>query len=165
MAIKYGRPIESTVRFRPVEAEAPAARTSPLELTTRMRRNRKSEWARRLVRENVLTADDLIWPLFVVAGKNTRLPVASMPGVERLSVDQAVREAVRAAELRIPCIALFPYTDPALRDKTGSEAVNPDNLVWSRVFINPRIDQLGEFLTGQRFTGGVRRLDAFAGAA
>jgi porphobilinogen synthase len=122
MAIKYGRPIET--RLRPVEPRA-----KPLELVTRMRRNRKSEWARRMVRENVLTADDLIWPLFVVAGENVRVPVASMPGVERLSVDQAAREAVRAAELDIPCIALFPYTDPKLRDEGGSEAFNPDNLV------------------------------------
>ena len=126
MAIKYGRPIEP--RLRAVEAEA-RSRAEPLELTTRMRRNRKSEWARRMVRENVLTANDLIWPLFVVAGKNTRTPVGSMPGVERLSVDQAVRAAVRAAELDIPCIALFPYTDPKLRDAEGSEALNPDNLV------------------------------------
>ena len=77
----------------------------------------------------MLTTDDLIWPLFVMDGDNKRTPVASMPGVERLSVDQIVREAVRAAELSIPCIALFPYTDPALRDETGSEALNPDNLV------------------------------------
>src|SRR5262245_38352650 len=109
MAIKYGRPIGESAWPRPVEAPA---QSTPPDLTTRMRRNRKSEWARRMVRENVLTADDLIWPLFVVAGKNTRVPVGSMPGVERLSVDQAVREAVRAAELNIPCIALFPYTDP-----------------------------------------------------
>ena len=74
MAIKYGRPIEP--RLRSVEPRA-----KPLELVTRMRRNRKSEWARRMVRENVLTADDLIWPLFIVAGKNTRVPVGSMPGV------------------------------------------------------------------------------------
>jgi porphobilinogen synthase len=130
MAIKYGRPIEASTRLRPVEAPAPA---TALELTTRMRRNRKSEWARRMVRENVLTADDLIWPLFVVAGTNVRVPVASMPGVERLSVDQAVREAVRAAELEIPCIALFPYTDPKLRDEAGSEALNPDNLVCQAI--------------------------------
>jgi porphobilinogen synthase len=130
MAIKYGRPIEAGARLRPVEALAP---TTPLELATRMRRNRKSEWARRMVRENVLTADDLIWPLFVVAGANVRVPVASMPGVERLSVDQAVREAVRAAELDIPCIALFPYTDPKLRDEAGSEALNPDNLVCQAI--------------------------------
>src|SRR5882672_9530249 len=133
MAIKYGRPIESTVRFRPVEAEAPAVRATPLALTTRMRRNRKSEWARRMVRENVLTTDDLIWPLFIVDGANARVPVASMPGVERLSVDQAVREAERAAKLDIPCLALFPYTDPKLRDEDGNEALNPENLVCKAI--------------------------------
>src|SRR3954469_17572176 len=144
MAIKYGRPIESTVRFRPVEAEAPAVRTSPLDLTTRMRRNRKSEWARRMVRENVLTADDLIWPLFIVDGANLRVPVASMPGVERLSVDQAVREAVRAGELDIPCLALFPSTDPKLRDETGSEALNPENLVCQAIrAIKKEVPNLG----------------------
>src|SRR3954464_1679124 len=130
MAIKYGRPIEAGAWPRRVEAPAQSA---PLELTTRMRRNRKSEWARRMVRENVLTPNDLIWPLFVVAGKNTRTPVGSMPGVERLSVDQAVREAVRAAELEIPCIALFPYTDPQLRDESGSEALNSENLVCQAI--------------------------------
>src|SRR5437763_8644872 len=130
MAIKYGRPIEP--RLRAVQAEA-TAHATPLELATRMRRNRKSEWARRMVRENVLTADDLIWPLFIVDGANVRVPVASMPGVERLTVDQAVREAVRAAALDIPCIALFPYTDPKLRDEAGSEALNPDNLVCQAI--------------------------------
>jgi porphobilinogen synthase len=129
MAIKYGRPIESTVQFR--RKDAPAA--TPLELTTRMRRNRKAEWARRMVRENVVTADDLIWPLFVVAGQNKRIAVDSMPGVERLTVDQIAREAVRARELDIPCIALFPYTDPKLRDDTGSEAFNPENLVCQAI--------------------------------
>jgi porphobilinogen synthase len=82
-----------------------------------------------MVREHVLSADDLIWPLFVMDGEKTRIPVPSMPGVERLSIDHAVREAERAARLAIPCIALFPYTDPSLRDETGSEALNPDNLV------------------------------------
>jgi porphobilinogen synthase len=108
------------------EAEEAAHR---LDLAHRPRRNRKSEWARRLVRENQVTADDLIWPIFVVEGSNLRVPVASMPGVERLSIDVAVEEARRAAELRIPCIALFPYTDPKLRDATGREALNPQNLV------------------------------------
>jgi porphobilinogen synthase len=130
MAIKYGRPIEAGPRLRPVET---TARTTPLELTTRMRRNRKSEWARRMVRENVLTTDDLIWPLFIVDGAKLRVPVASMPGVERLSVDQAVREAARAAALDIPCIALFPYTDPILRDEGGTEALNPGNLVCQAI--------------------------------
>ncbi len=82
-----------------------------------------------MVRENVLTADDLIWPLFIVEGDKVRVPVDSMPGVERLSVDQAVREAERAKKLAIPCLALFPYTDPKLRDADGNEALNPDNLV------------------------------------
>ncbi|MBB4304830.1 porphobilinogen synthase [Rhodobium orientis] len=95
----------------------------------RMRRNRKSDWARRMVRENTLTVDDLIWPLFVIAGSNVRQPVASMPGVERLSVDEIRRDVARAAELGIPAVAVFPYTDPALRDATGSEALNANNLV------------------------------------
>ena len=129
MAIKFGRPIEMREAPRPQAALAAPA----LDLTVRPRRNRKSEWARRLVRENVLTTDDLIWPLFVVDGHNQRIAVASMPGVDRLSVDQAVREAERAVKLDIPCIALFPYTEPSLRDEHGSEAVNPDNLVCSTV--------------------------------
>ena len=129
MAIKFGRPLEAKVRFSPVEADRPGRAGLPLDLTTRPRRNRRTDWVRRLVRENVLTADDLIWPLFLVDGVGARIAVASMPGVERLSVDEAVRDAERAARLRIPCIALFPYTDPERRDEDGSEALNPDNLV------------------------------------
>ncbi len=125
MAIKYGRPIEA--RLAPVEAKI--KRKPGLDLAKRPRRNRKAEWARRLVREHALTAHDLIWPLFLTEGSKTRVPVDSMPGVERLSVDEAVREAERAAELAIPCLALFPYTDPKHRDQDGSEALNPDNLV------------------------------------
>jgi porphobilinogen synthase len=127
MAIKFGRPIENRTRFTPMDT-GPAAHER-LDIPTRMRRNRGNEWARRMVREHVLSADDLIWPLFVMDGEKTRAPVPSMPGVERLSIDHAVREAERAARLAIPCIALFPYTDPSLRDETGSEALNPDNLV------------------------------------
>src|ERR1700754_1349409 len=92
------------------------ANPNNLGLTTRMRRNRQTEWSRRLVRENTLTTDDLIWPLFVTEGTNHREPIASMPGVERLSVDQAVREAERAMKLKIPALALFPNTPKALRD-------------------------------------------------
>ena len=128
MAIKFGHPIEARTRLTPVENEA-AADTKRLDLPTRLRRNRRSEWARRMMRENQLTTDDLIWPLFIMDGDNKRAPIRSMPGVERLTVDQAVREAERAAKLTIPCLALFPYTDPKLRDETGSEALNPDNLV------------------------------------
>jgi porphobilinogen synthase len=128
MAIKFGRPIEARTRLTPVEGGA-TADGGRLDLPTRLRRNRRSDWARRMVQENALTTDDLIWPLFVMDGQNARTPIASMPGVERLSVDQAVREAERAGKLTIPCIALFPYTDPSLRDETGSEALNADNLV------------------------------------
>src|ERR1700759_4555754 len=129
MAIKFGRPIE--VR-EPARAKSALA-VPPLDLVVRPRRNRKAEWARRMVRENVLTLDDLIWPLFVVDGHNQRVEITSMPGVERLSVDQAVRDAERAMRLDIPCIALFPYTAPALRDEHGSEARNADNLVCQSV--------------------------------
>ena len=100
-----------------------------LNLTQRLRRNRKSDWARRLVRENSLSVDDLIWPIFLVAGSTPRTPVASMPGVDRLSLDEALREAARSVKLGLPAMALFPATDAALKDELGSEAFNPDNLV------------------------------------
>ena len=129
MAIKFGRPIE--MREAPRRDTATVA--PALDLRVRPRRNRKTEWARRMVREHVLTTDDLIWPLFVADGHNTRTAIASMPGVDRLSVDQVVREAERAMKLEIPCIALFPYTEPSLRDEQGSEALNPDNLVCQSV--------------------------------
>ena len=100
---------------------------------SRPRRLRRTDWSRRLVRENELTAADLIWPLFVIAGQNTREPVAAMPGVERLSVDLAVEAARDAAALGIPAIALFPNTDPRLRTADGREAFNADNLVCRAV--------------------------------
>ncbi|MGB7099069.1 MAG: porphobilinogen synthase [Xanthobacteraceae bacterium] len=129
MAIKFGRPFD---RMRPsaVEAEELPGR---LDLSIRPRRNRRAEWARRMVREHVLTTDDLIWPLFLVEGTKVRAPVGSMPDVERLSVDEAVRAAMRAAKLTIPCIALFPYTEPGKRDETGSEALNAENLVCQAI--------------------------------
>ena len=115
-----------------------------LALTHRPRRNRKADWARRLVRENVLTTNDLIWPIFIVEGENVREPVASMPEVERLSVDQAVVAARRAVELSIPALALFPFTDPALRDPNGSEALNSENLVCRACrAIKAAVPQLG----------------------
>jgi porphobilinogen synthase len=133
MAIKFGRPIEVREVARQQATSRITSESPALDLTVRPRRNRKAEWARRLVRENVLTSDDLIWPLFVVDGHNARAHVTSMPGVERLSVDQAVRDAERAMKLNIPCIALFPYTESSLRDSQWSEAVNPDNLVCKTV--------------------------------
>src|SRR5512142_861910 len=82
---------------------------------TRMRRLRRHDWTRRLVAETTLSAQDFIWPLFIIDGQKQSEPVPSMPGVERLSVDLAVGAAEEAAKLGIPAIALFPYTDPALR--------------------------------------------------
>jgi len=108
-------------------AHSPAA--PRLELTHRLRRNRKADWVRRLVAEHVLTTSDLIWPLFLIDGVKRRAPVASMPGVDRLSVDEALREAERAVQLGIPAIAFFPYTEGSLKDDEGSEAFNERNLV------------------------------------
>ncbi|MEZ5786152.1 MAG: porphobilinogen synthase [Xanthobacteraceae bacterium] len=143
MAIKYGRPIEPTMRFVPIADEAPAT-GQRLDLTHRPRRNRRAEWARRMVRETALTTDDLIWPIFLVDGKRTRVSVASMPGVERLSVDEAVRAAQNAAKLRIPCLALFPNTDPSRRDEDGTEALNPDNLVCRAIrAIKTEVPEIG----------------------
>lgn len=96
---------------------------------TRLRRTRQADWSRRLVRETQLTVNDLVWPLFVVSGSNIRQPVDSLPGVERLSIDKIVDTAKQAEGLGIPAIALFPYTDPALRREDGLEGLNPDNLV------------------------------------
>jgi porphobilinogen synthase len=94
-----------------------------------MRRNRRTAWSRRLVAENRLTVDDLIWPIFIIDGRDKREPIAAMPGVERLSVDLAAREAEAAAKLGIPAVATFPYIDMALRDETGSNIVEEDNLI------------------------------------
>ncbi len=95
---------------------------------TRMRRNRRDPWNRRLVAEHTLSAGDLIWPIFVRDGKGQREPVASMPGVDRFSVDLLAEEVGRAAELGIPAIAIFPVIDPAKKTEDGDEATNPDNL-------------------------------------
>tara|TARA_B110000879_G_scaffold177210_1_gene231607 strand:- start:311 stop:1276 length:966 start_codon:yes stop_codon:yes gene_type:complete len=94
-----------------------------------MRRNRSADWLRRMVQENRLTADDLIWPIFVVEGSGKREAVLSMPGVERLSVDLLAEEVGKAQELGIPAVAVFPYTPEGLKTPGGSEALNPDNIV------------------------------------
>ena len=95
----------------------------------RLRRLRQSPWLRDLVRETVLTPADFIWPLFVVEGTNTRDPVTTMPGVDRLSVDLCVGAAREAAAAGIPALALFPNTDAARRSEGAEEALNPDNLI------------------------------------
>jgi len=95
----------------------------------RLRRTRASAWSRALHRETVLTPADLIWPLFVTEGEGVEEPVASLPGVSRWSVDAIARRAREAAALGIPCIALFPHTQPRRRSDDGAEALNPDNLM------------------------------------
>jgi len=96
---------------------------------TRMRRLRQTEFTRRLVREHRLTVDDLIYPVFVLDGENRREPVASMPSVERLSIDLLVAAAAEWVELGIPALALFPVIDPALKSPDAAEACNPEGLV------------------------------------
>lgn len=103
----------------PLSAPYPAAR---------FRRLRGTDALRRLAQENLLGVGDLIWPLFVRDGEGVEEPVASMPGVSRLSIDRVVAAAERAAGLGIPAICLFPYTDPALRTESCEEAWNPENL-------------------------------------
>jgi len=100
---------------------------------TRMRRNRRTPWIRGLVRENILTVDNLIWPIFVVDGENQRQPVPSMPGIERFSVDLLTDVVGGAVDLGISVVAIFPYTDPTLKTPDGREAINPDNLVCRAV--------------------------------
>jgi len=100
---------------------------------TRLRRLRRHDWSRRLVAENSLTVDDLIWPLFVHEGQNKRQPVASMPGVERLSIDLLVAAVGQAIELGIPAVAVFPVTEPAKKSPEAEEAANPDNLICRAV--------------------------------
>ncbi|HWY61847.1 MAG TPA: porphobilinogen synthase [Rhizomicrobium sp.] len=110
----------------------------------RMRRLRRHDWTRRLVAENSLSAADLIWPLFVIEGENQRQSIASMPGVERLSIDLAMAAAKEAAGFGIPVIALFPNIDASLKSDDGREAVNRDNLVCRTVrAIKKAVPQIG----------------------
>ncbi len=90
---------------------------------------RRDEFSRRLMRETRLTADDLIYPLFIVEGSGQRQPIDSMPGIERLSIDELLKEAAELVELDIPAIALFPAPNPETKSLNGAEAYNPDGLV------------------------------------
>ncbi|MBK4987648.1 porphobilinogen synthase [Pseudomonas sp. S60] len=95
----------------------------------RLRRNRADDWTRRLVAENTLSANDLIWPIFIKEGSGKNDPVASMPGQVRVTLDELIEHAGKAVDLGIPAIALFPATSPDRKDSEGSEATNPENLV------------------------------------
>lgn len=112
---------------------------------TRMRRLRQTDWSRRLTRENEISVNQLIWPVFVIEGENTAQPVASMPGVDRLTIDLLTDAATRAVKLGIPAMALFPVTPSEKKTPDAEEAVNPNNLVCRAVkAVKDRVgDQLG----------------------
>ena len=100
---------------------------------TRLRRNRQDAWSRAMVSENALASTDLMWPVFISEGGNTIEPISSMPGVNRLGIDALVDAVAEVAELGIPAIALFPYTDDSLKTPEAEEAYNPENLVCRAV--------------------------------
>jgi porphobilinogen synthase len=100
---------------------------------TRLRRTRSAPWSRALHRETLLTPSDLIWPLFVTPGSGVTEPIKTMPGVNRLSVDKLAEAAKQAVDLGIPCVALFPNTQPERRSDDGAEALNPDNLMCQAI--------------------------------
>ncbi|MFM8573457.1 MAG: porphobilinogen synthase [Pirellula sp.] len=97
--------------------------------TTRLRRMRRWDWVRSMVQETQLSASNLIWPIFVIDGHDRTEPIATMPGVERMSIDRAVRAAEHAAELGIAAVAIFPVTPPSKKSDRGDEALNPQNLI------------------------------------
>src|SRR5690606_24513936 len=119
----------------------PAQRPFPL---SRMRRARKDDFSRRLMRESRLTTDDLIYPVFVLEGNQQREPVASMPGIERLSIDLLLEEAAELVELGIPAVALFPVTPAAAKSLDAAEAWSPEGLAQRATrALKQRFPQLG----------------------
>jgi len=106
--------------------------------TTRMRRNRYDAWTRRLVAENRLSVDDLIWPIFIIEGSGLVTPVGAMPGVNRVSLDRLEAHVAEAAELGIPAVALFPATPLEKKNGEGTEATNPENLICNATRILKR---------------------------
>ncbi|RFC65646.1 MULTISPECIES: porphobilinogen synthase [Mesorhizobium] len=116
-------------KHSPLKAAIGGRSVDEITGSRRLRRMRKADWSRRLVQENHLKVDDLIWPIFLVDGVNVREPIDAMPGVERVSIDLAVKEAERAAKLGIPALATFPRVDGARKDLTGSHILDPDNLI------------------------------------
>jgi len=112
--------------------------------TRRMRRNRRDEFSRRLVRENRLSTDDLIYPVFVIDGKARTERIASMPGVQRYTIDKLLPHAEKCVELGIPALALFPAIDRSLKTADGRESVNPKGLVPRTVIaLKKRFPDLG----------------------
>ncbi|WP_129641239.1 porphobilinogen synthase [Peristeroidobacter agariperforans] len=112
--------------------------------STRLRRMRYSDFSRRLMRETSLSPDNLIYPMFVIEGQSRRQTVDSMPGIERVSVDELVREAESLVELGIPALALFPVTDPAAKSNDGKEAWNPEGLAQRAVrAVKKAVPELG----------------------
>ena len=97
--------------------------------STRLRRNRMKEFSRKLISENILTINDLIWPLFVTEGNKIKDKISSMPGIYRNSIDELVKEAEQAVKLKIPAIAIFPHIDSSLKDSKGSNAIDNNNLI------------------------------------
>ena len=131
----------------------------------RMRRMRRNEFSRRLMRETVLTANDLIFPVFIQEGKNRTDKVASMPGVERLSVDRLLPVAERCMKLRVPVMALFPVIDQKLKTLDGREAFNPKGLIPRAVgALKKRFPELG-VMTDVALTLHVPRQDGVIDAA
>lgn len=129
------RVLESAVSFTPADRMFPA---------TRLRRNRRDDFSRRLVRENRLSVDDLILPVFVLEGENARESIASMPGVERLSIDLLLQAAERWVELGIPALALFPVTPLEKKSLDGAEAWNPEGLAQRAIrALRARFPELG----------------------
>jgi len=95
----------------------------------RLRRNRKSNWSRRLVSENTLSVNDLILPVFIIEGKNKKIPIKTMPGIFRYSIDRLNQIIGKAVSLKIPMIALFPYVENKIKNLNGTEALNKNNLI------------------------------------
>ena len=125
----------SRPRFAPIAASFP---------TTRLRRNRRDAWSRRLVAETRLDVADLIWPVFVLDGQNRREQVPSMPGVERHSIDRLLPLLEEAAALGIPAVALFPVPSPELKTADGAEATNSGNLMCRTVrAVKATVPELG----------------------
>ena len=111
---------------------------------TRLRRNRKKEWSRRLVQENSLSVNDLIWPIFVREGKNIKEPIKSMPGVYRYTIDKIEKIVEKATNKKIPMIALFPSTPLNKKNLKGSEALNKNNLICKSLkLIKKRNNNIG----------------------